>query len=214
MTLPRPVWLYHFTHLQHLPSILADGLVCDAHAAGRLVVEVGNRQIKAGRRKRKVPRGPGGVVADYVPFYFAPRSPMLYAIHKGNVPSYTGGEAGLIYLCTTLERLEQIGLSWVATDRNAALDLAAYADRLPELRELVDWPLMDATMWHNTDEDPERRERRMAEVLVHQRVPWEAIEFVGARTVEDLTEIRRTLATLKRCAPRADVRPHWYFCRP
>ena len=89
MPRPVPTRLYHFTHVSHLATIVRDGLLCDAqaHVGDRLRIEVGNREIKTQRRQRPVLCGPGGVVADYVPFYFAPRSPMLYAIKGGNVPT-------------------------------------------------------------------------------------------------------------------------------
>lgn len=69
--------VYHFTHIDHLAGIIADGLVCDTEVAGALTQEVGNHGIKASRRRIPVKAGPGGVVADYVPFYFAPRCPMM-----------------------------------------------------------------------------------------------------------------------------------------
>ncbi len=64
----------------------------------RTVTDVGNQGIKARRSRRAVPVGPGGVVADYAPFYFAPRSPMMFAIEHGNVPTYSSGCDELIYL--------------------------------------------------------------------------------------------------------------------
>lgn len=70
---------------------------------------------------------PGGVVADYVPFYFAPRSPMLYAIHMGNVAEYNDGIDPLVYIVTSVERLLALGLAVVTTDRNAALATATQA---------------------------------------------------------------------------------------
>ena len=51
-------------------------------SADRLTTEVGQPDIKLKRRHRVVPIDPGGVVADYVPFYFAARSPMLGSIHQ------------------------------------------------------------------------------------------------------------------------------------
>ena len=93
-----PTVVTHFTHVDNLPLMIQHGLLSDT--AGRssnvLVVEVSNLGIKDQRRDRDVPVPPGGAVADYVPFYFAPRSPMMYSISRGNVPSYQGGTARLI----------------------------------------------------------------------------------------------------------------------
>lgn len=214
MAAPNPIRLYHFTRVEHLASIARDGLCCDAeaHHAGRLTVEIGNVGIKDRRTHRQVPAGPGGVVADYAPFYYAARSPMLYAIKCGNVSTYAQGQAGLVYLCTTLARVQELGLAWVASDRNAALGTAAFTDHRADLDDHVDWDLMTATMWNNTPEDPQRRERRQAELLVHQRLPWEAIEFIGTRDAEDLRVVRNALATLGVAqVPASDVRSRWYF---
>lgn len=74
MARPLPTKVMHFTHIENLPSIVADGLVGDtaAQAPGVLKVEVGEPSIKEARRRRQVDIPPGGVVADYVPFYFGP----------------------------------------------------------------------------------------------------------------------------------------------
>jgi hypothetical protein len=52
-------------------------------------------------------------VADYVPFYFAPRSPMLYKLHKGGVPNYTNGQDPLVYLVSSAEAVAASGASFV-----------------------------------------------------------------------------------------------------
>lgn len=213
MPRPVPTRLYHFTHVSHLATIVRDGLLCDAqaHVGDRLRIEVGNREIKTQRRQRPVLCGPGGVVADYVPFYFAPRSPMLYAIKGGNVPTYQGGQPGLIYLCSTIERLDELGCPWVATDRNASLAIARSTSRHEELDGLVDWQLMAARYWKNVPEDPDRRERRMAELMVHGCVPWDAIQFIGTRDKADLAAVEGALGSLGGHQPQRDVRPGWYF---
>lgn len=96
---------------------------------------MGNKDVKALRATRRVPVEPGGDVADYVPFYFAPRSPMMYVIHCGGVPSYRDGTDRIVYLGSTLERLQELDLDVVLSDRNAALrvaDFHRWADGQPE----------------------------------------------------------------------------------
>lgn len=177
-----------------------------------LAVEAGNVGIKANRAKRAVPVPPGGVVADYVPFYFAPRSPMMYSIHMGNVPTYQDGIGRFVYLVTTVERLLSGGRSVVLSDRNAVLDYAefwALDDGEPEA-DFIDWPLMEQRMWNETREYPDRRERRMAECLVHQSVPFELFTGVAAMSSDVADEVRAILRAAG-AATTADVTRDWYF---
>lgn len=214
----RPTGVGHFTHVDHLATVIQYGLLSDttAHAAGVLTTEVGNPNIKDQRRRRTVELPPGGAVADYVPFYFGPRSPMMFSISRGNVPSYQGGTARLIYLLSTLEHLHGLGHRPVLTDRNAALNYAEYrafdpADPIDD--DFIDWGLITQEYWTKTPDGMERsdgRERRMAEALVHDRVPWDAITEIGTQSESVANEVREVLAAARSHVP-VNVRPNWYF---
>lgn len=211
---PIPTPLFHFTRVEHLPTIIGSGIHCDvaAKTRGLLLKEVGEPGIKQSRRSRQVLVPPGGVVADYAPFYFAPRSPMLYRIVHGGVPSYTDGDARIVYLCTTIERLTELRLDPVLTDRNAAKRYAEFhrfSDGEPA-EDFVDWPLMTAKMWRNDADHPDRMERRMAECLVPGGVPWEAIQFVGAKSQTLVDEVQAVLVGATH-TPRVEIRREWYF---
>lgn len=212
MTTPQRGLLFHITHLSNLASIAEHGLRCDTEmeTSGSTFKEIGNRGIKDRRRDRVVPIPPGGSVADYVPFYFAARSPMLYAIHRGNVPTYEGGQKKIVYLMTSVDSIVDDGLPFVFTDRNAALGLAHYGDNPSELDDHVDWELMEARMWNNTSTEPDRMERRMAELLVHRHVPWSAITGVVTRTKKRSGQASAALATVG-VSTAVTVQSDWYF---
>lgn len=212
MPRPIPTPVLHFTHAAHIANVAEHGLLSDtvAQERGLLTNEIGNRGIKERRRRRAVPIAPGGVVADYVPFYFAPRSPMLYSIYRGNVPEYAEGTGALVYLVSTIERLIEVGCAVVTTDRNAVLRYAEFRQGLDGLDGLIDWPLMRARMWNDTIEEPDRMERRMAECLVHEVVPWEAFMEVHVRNVDRRAEVEAALG-LGIAPGRVRVTPDWYF---
>ncbi len=214
MSRPKPIAVMHFTRVEHLETTINFGLRCDTHvkASGLLAIEVGNAGIKDNRSHRTVPVTPGGVVADYVPFYFAPRSPMLYSITRGNVPTYDEGTDRIVYVVSAVETLRELGIDVVLTDRNAVLRFAEFvnlADGEPPA-DFIDWPLMKEQYWHNTLEDPSRRERRMAECLAHNTVPWAAFSHVVAKTKDVATEVEQLLARAGE-PQRVLVRPTWYF---
>lgn len=211
---PVPTFVLHFTRVEHVASILGRGLLSDSHAQaeGLVEIEVGNTSVKARRSVQLVPVGPGGVVADYVPFYFAPRSPMMFAIDRGNVPTYQGGCRRLVYLVTTLERLHDLAVRTVLSDRNAALAVADFwsMEQGEPPDDFIDWALMRQRMWDSTAEYPDRRERRMAECLAHLRVPPAAIVEVAVAGPQVADEVAFALRQADLAIP-VRVRRHWYF---
>ena len=108
MTDPSPTYLYHITHVRNLPSVLARGALCCNTTTNReqlTQVPIGYQDLKDRRAQRRVPIAPGGVLSDYVPWYFGPRSPMLYVINKQRVPGYNDGQTPIVHLVTSVERI-------------------------------------------------------------------------------------------------------------
>jgi hypothetical protein len=211
MARPIPTLIYHFTHVRNLPGIVEHGLLCDStcQETGATQTHIGDSAIKGRRRRKSVPVYPGGHVGDYVPFYFAYRSPMMFSLADNNY-EYQDGFDDVVYLVSSLERLTDLGLRWIASDRNAARDLATFVPPDGDLDAHVDWPLMRERYWGHTDDDPDRPDRRMAECLVHRVVPWAAFDVIAARNA---ATARLTVGILADAGARrhVDVRPRWYF---
>jgi L-alanine-DL-glutamate epimerase-like enolase superfamily enzyme len=203
--------IYHITHLRNLPSIVeCGGLWCDGEAASQnlCAVDIAHDHLKARRANCPVPVGPGGVLADYVPFYFAPRSPMLFVIHKGAVAGYQGGQEEVVYLVSATERIAGENLLFTFTDGHAVIRLSRFFDDLTDLDQ-IDWPLMRDPFWRDTDEDRDRKRRRQAEFLVHRFVPLRCFLGIGVMTQAVAGRVAEILG------PSSDlvvkVRQSWYY---
>lgn len=102
--------IYHITHLNNLASILADHfLYSDAVLANRNTspMIVGMDTIKHRRLTQlSVKCFPDTKVGEYVPFYFCPRSVMLFMIYRANDPrlTYRGGQTPILHLQADLQR--------------------------------------------------------------------------------------------------------------
>ncbi|MGA6165979.1 type II toxin-antitoxin system toxin DNA ADP-ribosyl transferase DarT [Amycolatopsis magusensis] len=200
--------IYHFTDHTNLAGIVADGgLHSDARMAvlGRMLTECANEGVKRDRRTRVVPCPPGGVVADYVPFYYAPRSPMMSAISNGKVPGYTSNQ-NLIYLVSSTDRVKAAGLRWACTDGNARAMPTEFYNTWGELKANTDWELMNDRYWADTAEDGDRRRRRMAEFLVHEFFPLHLVAGIAAKS-------QRVAAIVRGQLPSMDTRviPDYYI---
>lgn len=209
MAAPDPIRVVHFTHIKNLEGIIADGLWSDAvcRREGLTEVEVGSTSIRQRRLELPVGAvGPGGNVGDYVPWYFGPRSPMMYALSRNNY-EYREGFDKVVYLVSSVPRIIEMGCQWVASDRNAALTLAEFTDDEQELEEHISWEVIRARYW--TDY-PDGADLRAAEFLVHESVPWEAVEGIVAKTEDTRTRAEAMVAGLDH-SPRVVVRSQWYF---
>lgn len=204
--------IYHITHIRNLTSIIdQNGLCCDILTAERALLPVGiaHSHIKERRARRQVLAGPGGTLADYVPFYFAPRSPMLYALNQGAVAGYTEGQRPIMHLVTSAETIVHQQLPFAFTDGHADVALSRYFDDLQALDQ-VDWQVMQETFWNDTAEDGDRKRRRQAEFLVHHFFPWTLIEEIGVMTRQMAHDVQQILQTSAH-RPQVTVSSRWYY---
>ncbi len=214
MTRPVPTRVFHMTRIERLPSVIEHGLLPDNVCKQRQItgVEIGYEHIKQRRARRGVPCGAGGTLADYVPFYFAPRSPMLYAITHGLVSTEAACTEQIVYLLSSTQTLRRAALTVIASNRHAELGYADMTDHDADLDDdtFIDWPLMRATYWNNTADDPDRKERRQAECLVHPHVPWRAIERIATKTDHARAQVEHVLGETGQPTPVV-VSAEWYF---
>jgi hypothetical protein len=104
MTVPMQPKIYHIVHVDRLPSIVTDGyLWCDAEIVRRTPpgTTIGMNGIKQRRLNELTLSSHRDLhVGTCVPFYFCPRSIMLYLIYQANHPelTYRGGQGPIIHL--------------------------------------------------------------------------------------------------------------------
>lgn len=192
----RDRFIFHFTDHANLAGILAEGgLHGDSRmtARGRAFRECANEGIKGGRRARVVSCPPDGVVADYVPFYYAPRSPMMSSISHAKVSGYTSTQ-DLIYLVSSLSRVHAAGLRWVCSDGNARATLTDFFNTWADLESVTDWDIMNAQYWADSAEDGGRKNRRSAEFLIHEFFPFALVMEVVAKSERVASLIRPQLS--------------------
>lgn len=164
-------------------------------------------------RRLRLPVGcyPGRTVGEFVPFYFCPRSIMLYVISCMNHPdlAYRGGQGPVVHLQAdlrdTVRWAEEAGIPWAFSLSNAGAAYAQFRNRLENLGD-IDWKSVDASDFRDSDV----KEGKQAEFLVDGFFPWDLIELVGVHSPALLDRVRSVVPapTLR---PSVAVRRDWYY---
>lgn len=214
MTTPpaRPK-LYHIVHVDRLPSIVADGcLWCDAEVQRRAPAgtAIGMTAIKQRRlAELTLASHPDLHVGDCVPFYFCPRSVMLYLIYQGNHPElgYRGGQGPIVHLEADLSRVvdwaDRQGRRWAFTLSNAGSRFFEDRADLARLHE-IDWDAVQARDWRHC------KEGKQAELLVEHSLPWGLIERIGVCSRAIFQQATHALPANGH-RPAVEIRTDWYY---
>lgn len=178
--------IFRIEHKDNLPYILEHGMRTSEH--GQMNphhIFIGNAKITADRHSRPVRPGDIGIyqaqqygnIGDYVPFYFGPRSPMLYAIINGSEGVVQRPQRDIVYLCCRFKAVLDSSWQYSFTDGQAKMALTAFYRNPINLSRLY-WDTIYGQKWFNTTEEFDRRRRKQAEMLVHSYVPPEWIEAI------------------------------------
>lgn len=214
--------IHHITHVSNLPGIISEGGIwCDRESfdKGLCRQSIGYADIKARRSKRRVERllgegiSAGGVVSDYVPFYFCNRSPMLGAISQGKVPSFHGGQEEVVYLVSTAERIAKTNLVWCFTDGHAAEPMTDFFNDLKDL-DKVDWEAVETWRWGGRWRlnDPDITRRKQAEFLVHEFFPLSEVVDFAVMTEAMRERVSKLLSEADSpVETHIKILPKWYY---
>ncbi|MCW5588447.1 MAG: DUF4433 domain-containing protein [Legionellales bacterium] len=213
---PNTVKIYHILHVDRLSSVFKDGyLWSDAKMINRRDngsgTTIGMTKIKLRRLNELTLNSYQELyVGSCVPFYFCPRSVMLYILYQANHNeiSYKGGQEPIVHLVSDLYKVtewaEKNNKRWVFTLSNAGSRIFEDRNCLSQLNEL-NWPAINSQYWHD------HREEKQAEFLLEDCMPIHLIEQISVYSKLIATQVNRCLESTQIEKPNIVVRRDWYY---
>lgn len=207
--------IYYIVHIDRIDSILSDGfLYSDSymHAVHKPVgSRIGISNLKDKRLTRDIPCHENLKVGACVPFYYCPRSIMLYLLYRGNHPNvdYKDGQSKIVHLQFALDKVfewaQANGKRVAVTDRNAG---SVFFDAWPSLDGLqhLDRAAINANDWKSC------KEHKQAEFLVEDCVPTHLIERIGVLSSGvELTQVVQACKKSGLAGVECSPVPDWYY---
>jgi hypothetical protein len=124
---PEKALIWRIVHRDNLPWIWENGLHCgNSTVSSPVWVNIGDPELTDKRATHPVPLAPGGVLNDYVPFYFTPFSVMMKNIHSGWGGIVRRANEEIVILVSSLPHLRDRDIPFLFTDRHAYYQWANY----------------------------------------------------------------------------------------
>ena len=214
-TPPAQPKIYHITHVNNLASIVAAGCI---EADGRRVgqgdgqTSIGMTEIKRRRLYEiAVSCHSDTMVGEYVPFFFCPRSIMLFIIHKNNHIDmlYHEGQSPILHLqvdmVSAIQWADEYNIRWAFSAQNAGTRYTDFYKSRNDL-EKIDWEAVNETDFR----DPLVKEGKQAEFLIHDTCPWHLVEKIGVLNETIRSQVNGILRNVQDKPVVKTERP-WYY---
>lgn len=213
MPVPENPKIYHIVHVDRLPSIIKYGCLWSDSEANRRNLSgttVGMSRIKNRRLDElTLTSHPHLHVGDCVPFYFCPRSVMLYLLYRGNHPEleYRGGQLPIIHLESDLYKAiswaQKNEKRWAFTKTNAG---SRYFEDFNDISDLnqIDWDAVSTNDWKNC------REEKQAEFLIEHSFPFSLVNRIGVQYGTIRVQVQEALRSLP-VRPIVEIKRDWYY---
>lgn len=173
------LYAFRITHIDNIQHVAQYGIVrANSPLRNPNFVSIGDRQII---KIREEETSQGYRLSEYIPFYFGPRSPMLYVIQNGyNGVSKIEPEK-IVYCVIKLEDLINSDIDCVFTDGHAISNLTRYygKDKLQHIDNIIKYEDVFSKFW-NSEADRDLKRRKEAELLVKNDLP---VKFVRGYAV-------------------------------
>lgn len=210
--IPKDPKIYHIVHADRLHSIISDGNLWsddEVQKRSKLGPNIGMDNIKKRRlTELRLSSHPDLYVGQCVPFYFCPRSVMLFLIYKKNPElQYKDGQEPIIHFEADLRKsvnwATQNNKRWAFTLSNAGSRRFEDRSSLDHLQEL-DWEAIQSNNW------AQQKEGKQAEFLVERSFPWMLVERIGVQSSNVCQQVTKILeSTVHR--PKVEIIDRWYY---
>lgn len=170
-------YAFRMVHIKNIPHILQYGIVGkDSPNANPDYVPIGDASVIEKRQSKCTPDGKA--LNEYIPFYFGPRSPMLYVIQHGynGVKCYPPSE--IVYCVVKIQDIMNGDLDCCFTDGHAISAATSFYDKaqLSQLGNLVSYEDVFRTQWSANEYGDEAKRKKEAELLVKDDIPVQYID--------------------------------------
>jgi hypothetical protein len=212
MAYPSGQKIYHILHYDRLPSLLSTGfLYSDKYVRENNLPgsKIGYQLLKDRRLTNFLSSYQDLAVGACVPFYFCPRSVMLYTLDmKAGYNDYQEGQNPIVHLEFDLTRAISWAVAnkrrWVLTTGNAS---TRFFDDFSTVEGFarIDWQAIAATQWKQV------KDQKQAEFLVEESFPLDLVECLGINRVQATAQQVSKILTNTSYASKLQYRREWYY---
>lgn len=164
---------FRITHIDNIPYINETGFVL----AGSPLASPNYKPIGDHKVIEKRKNGINDIdLTQYIPFYFGPRSVMLYVIQHG----YNGVEKqkaeDIVYCVIRISDIIANNINCIFSDGHALSAITRFhtQEELPQLNNIISYNDVYAHYWVG-EEDIDLKRRKEAELLIEKELPGEYI---------------------------------------
>ena len=144
---------------------------------------------------------------NYLPFYFAPRSVMLYRIQTGwKVKKVLPKD--IVYAVYRLEDILE-DIQYLFTDGHGYARMTSWYDDIDFLNELS-WPIIQSKDWADTETDTDRQRKKQAEFWIKNKIPLASITGFAVYNAAAKEKVETLCAKHNRDIP-VKVKPDYYY---
>ncbi|MEO0017994.1 MAG: hypothetical protein RLZZ522_1277 [Verrucomicrobiota bacterium] len=144
---PEKALIFRIVHVANVPWILDHGLHCrNSPEQDPGFVNIGSADLTDKRSRRAVPVPPGGVLSDYVPFYFTPFSIMMFNVKTGWGGITRREHRDIVIFVSSIHRVRELGLPFIFTNQHAYPVETEFFNRVEDL-DRIDWPLLQSRIF-------------------------------------------------------------------
>lgn len=203
---------YRICHIQNLPHALKFGLCTKHHAnASANFISIGNPAIIGVRDATPVRLKGYGCIGEYVPFYFTPKSMMLFNIVTGYqaplVPQLP--KEDILVIRCLIEDVSKANKFFFTDGQANVKQITTHYNNLADL-DKIDWTIIQNGDFKKSNTDTDKQRRYQAEFLIYNHVPIQFVESLHVYNAKAATFVQQEIAKTGLLTP-VKTTPQYFF---